>query len=335
MTNYSNVIVSYVSYRRNIKDVPFVNKLIDNEPAVGIARSMSEIFGEELEFKSLKNLPLNFCLELQEEGIITKELVENKDISAYGINENQEKIVYTCEQDHIRLLSKKSGFALEDCFNVANAMDDQVLEKLEVCFDVNLGYLTANPKHFGTGMEIGCMLFIPAIMQSGYISKIKSEFLKNEFEFLNIDGGEYDEKSPFVIIKNTFTFGYKENQFAEKLYKIVQKILELEKAEEDKIFNVSASTLVDNLFRNYGILSNAYRISFKEAQERLGQILWGVELNILKRKKKFDIMSILAKIKENHILNGKEEGIKETEKKRAKILSDFIKEYVYKGEVDV
>ena len=335
MTNYNNVIFSYVSYRRNIKDVPFVNKLADFEQAIGISRAVSEIFGEELEFKALKNLPFGECLKLEEKGIITKGLIENKDISAYGISENLENTIFISEEDHIRILVKKSGFMLEECFKKANSMDDQILEKLEMCFEVNLGYLTANPKLFGTGMEVGCLIFIPAIINSGLFSKIKSELLKNEFVALSLDGNQYNEKSPFVLIKNTFTFGYKEAQFAEKLYKIVEKILELEKAEEDKIFNMSASTLVDEIFRNYGIISNCYRISYEEAENRLGNILWGLELNILKRKKKFDIISILAKIKENHLTNAQEIGIKEIEKNRAKYLNCFIKDNIFKGEVDV
>ena len=69
MTNCNNVIFSYVSYRRNIKDVPFVNKLSDQELAVCVSRSLSEIFNDELEFKSLKNIPLNECLKLEELGI--------------------------------------------------------------------------------------------------------------------------------------------------------------------------------------------------------------------------------------------------------------------------
>ena len=335
MTNYSNVIFSYVSYRRNIKDMPFVNKLTDFEQAIGVCRSMSEIFGEELEFKSLKNIPLSTCLELEEKGDITKELIENKDISAYGISENGEKKVFACEQDHIRIVATQKGFNLEECFKTANLMDDLILEKLEMCFDVNIGYLTANPKQAGTGMEIGCLLFIPAVVKSGAYKKVQSELLKHEFEFLNMDGGTWNEKSPFVIIKNIFTFGYKENQFAEKLYKIVEKIIELEKAEENNLFNLSASTLVDEIFRNYGTLLGAYRISYEEAQERLGSILWGLDLNVLKRKKKFDIFSNLVKIKEKHLLGGKEENIKEIEKKRAKTICNIINDCIVKGEVDV
>lgn len=335
MTSCNNVIFSCVGYRRNIKDVPFVNKLADFEQAVGISRSMSEIFGEELEFKSLKNMPLKTCLELEEKGIISKDLIENKDISAYGVSDSGEKKIYINEQDHIRLICRHNGFKLDECFSTANKMDDLVLEKLEMCFNVSLGYLTANPRLVGTGIEVCCGLFIPAIVKSGLIEKVQKDLLKNEFEFLSISGEKYNKKSPFVLIKNIFTFGYKESQFAEKLYKIIEKIIELEKAEENKIFNISASTLTDEIFRNYGVLCNAYRISYEEAEEKLASILWGLELNVLKQKKKFEIMQFLAKIKENHLTKNSEESVKEIEKLRAKKIAGFLTENIFKGDVDV
>ena len=335
MTNCNNVLFSFVSYRRNIKDMPYVNKLANLEQAIGVSRALSEIFGDELEFKSLKNMPLKDCLELEEQGIITKELIENKDISAYGISEDGTKKVFACEEDHIKIICLKKGFSLEECFAEANLMDDRLLDKLEMSFNVNFGYLTANPHFVGTGMEIGCFLFIPALVKSGIFKKVQSELLKKEFVLMNINWGRWDEKSPFVIIKNTYTFGYKESQFAEKLYKIVKKIIELENAEENKAFNIGASTLTDDIFRNYGVLMSSYRISYQEAEERLGNVFWGLNLNILKRKKGFDIFKILATIKENHINDSKDESIKESEKKRSKKISNFINDNICKGEVDV
>ena len=182
MTNCNNVLFSFVSYRRNIKDMPYVNKLANLEQAIGVARALSEIFGEELEFKSLKNISLKTCLELEEQGIITKELIENKDISAYGISEDGTKKVFACEEDHIKIICLKKGFSLEECFTTASLMDDKVLDKLEMSFNVNFGYLTANPNLVGTGMEIGCLLFIPAIVKSGIINKVKTELLKKDFK---------------------------------------------------------------------------------------------------------------------------------------------------------
>lgn len=334
MTHCNNVIFSYVSYRRNIKDMPFVNKLNDQEQAIGISRALSEIFVDEFEFKSLKNIPLQECLKMEENGILTKELIENKDISAFAFNDDYTKKIYINEQEHIRLIATKKGFDLETAFVDANCMDDQILEKLEMCYNNNIGYLTANPSLFGTGMQIGCVLFLPALCQSKKINKLKTELLKSEFEFYNINGEVWDENSPFIKIQNIYTFGYKENEFAEKLKSIVEKLIELERLEENNIFNLSASTLADNIFRAFGLLYGCYRISYKEAEKCLSMILWGINLKMLKLKKKFDVYSFLATIKENNIAL-KEQSVKEIEKQRAKLIFNKICECVEKGEVDV
>ena len=58
MANCNNVIFTSVSYRRNIKDMPFVSKLTDTELAFGVCKTLNEIYGDEFEFKSLKNISL-------------------------------------------------------------------------------------------------------------------------------------------------------------------------------------------------------------------------------------------------------------------------------------
>lgn len=333
MTNYNNVLFSNVSYRRNIKDMLFVGKLSDEEQAIAIGRSMSEIFGEHFEIKSLKNMSLEACSKLKDEGIFTQELIENKDISAYGTNCNQEERILVNEEDHIRIIVQKKGFCLEDCFARANELDDMLLDKLEMAFDSNWGYLTSNPYLFGTGMEIGVALFLPALCFSGKLKKIVYDILKNEFVILNLYNEKWDEKTPFVLVKNKFTFGYKENEFANKLQKIIEKLIELEEVEDSNQFNVSSSMLIDGIYRAYGIGANAYRISFCEAEEILGKILWGINLKALNKIKHFHVLEILPIIKGNAL--GKSENIKEKEKKRARTMAEFIKSHIIKGEVDV
>lgn len=335
MADYKNVVYCLVSYRRNIKDMPFVNKLNDTELAVGIARSLSEIFGDDFEFKSLKNMQLNDCKKLLEDGKITKELLSNKDISSFAINEEDGATIYASEEDHIRIECKKQGNSLEECFNKANLLDDTLLDKIEMAFDNNLGYLTADPKKCGTGMELGALLFVPALVLNGKLEKIKQEILKDEFVLTCETYSEWDKKTPLVYIKNKYTFGNKENEFATKLQGIITKLLELEKLEEQSIFDISATTLVDNIFRSYGILANSYRISEQEAKLLLCNVFWGIQLNVLKSKKKLNVMWALSKIKENHLTNGKNCSTKDTEKYRARTLRELMQDYVQKGEVDV
>lgn len=336
MADYKNVIYSFVSYRRNIKDMPFVNKLGDTELAFGVARSLNEIFNEEFEFKSLKNLSLVECKQLQEKGIITKELIENKDISSYAVSYDETCKIFVNECDHIRLISCMKGFELEKCFECANGLDDVVLDKLEMEFDTYLGYLTANPNMCGTGIEVGVLLFIPALWFSKKLMGIKDELLKNEYAFYDISGEEWQGNSAFVFVKNIHTFGHKENEFAERLQVITDKIIKLEKLEEENIFNLSASSLVDDIFRSYGILQNSYRISFDEAIEHLTKALWGINLNVLKYKKGgSDILKIASEISENHVKQNKNMNIKEQDKLRSKLLCGYMTEFIEKGEVDV
>ncbi len=334
MTDCKNVIFSFVGYRRNIAHMPFVNKLTDNELAVGVARSLSEIFGEQFEFKSLKNLSFSACKELEEDGVISGKLIENKDISAYAVAYNESSYIYINEEDHIRFECRETGFNLESCFTRANKLDDAVLEKLEMAFDVNLGYLTANPQNVGTGIVVGALLFVPAIVYNKKAKIIKG-LLNKYFEFVGLNGEAWNEMSPFVIIKNGYSFGLKENEYAEKLKTIIQKILEYEINEENNIFNLTSSTLVDKIFRSYGILKDAYRLELEECEIFLGDILWGINLNLFIKPKNFEILKLFSAVGPAHLDNGNNLNIKQQEKIRAIKLSEIISKQIHKGEVDV
>ena len=171
MENYKNVLSCSVSYRRNIKDMPFVKMLTDSEQAIGVTRSLSEIFGDDYEFRTLKNLPLSTCKLLEEDNIITANLIENKDISAYGKNYVKNAYLYINEQDHIRIKVVEKGYNLEKCYKLANEIDDKILDKLEMAFSTTYGFLTSNPNLSGTGMEIEVVLFLPALTQNEKLPK--------------------------------------------------------------------------------------------------------------------------------------------------------------------
>lgn len=335
MENYKNVLMSSISYRRNIKDMPFVKMLTDFEQAIGVTRSLSEIFGDDYEFRALKNLPLSTCKLLEEDCEITSNLIENKDISSYGKNYLGNVFLYINEQDHIRIKVQEKGYNLEKCYKLSSEIDDKILDKLEMAFSTTYGFLTSNPNLAGTGMEIEVILFLPALTQNEKLIKIQKELLKDEYDFTSIDANKLDNSCPFVKLKNRYTFGYKENEFAENFNRVVTKICELENLEDSKIFDFSASNLVDKIFRAYGILKNAYRLEYNDAVMNLALVQWGVNLKVLKTKKQYDILNILCKIKEEHLNENNNQNIKEIEKSRARFLIDLMETSITKGEVDV
>ena len=335
MENYKNVLSCSVSYRRNIKDMPFVKMLTDSEQSIGVTRSLSEIFGDDYEFRTLKNLPLSTCKLLEEDNIITANLIENKDISAYGKNYVKNAYLYINEQDHIRIKVVEKGYNLEKCYKLANEIDDKILDKLEMAFSTTYGFLTSNPNLSGTGMQIEVVLFLPALTQNEKLAKIQKELLKDEYDFVSLDTNKLNPSCPFIKLKNKYTFGYKENEFAENINRIVAKLCELENLEENTIFDFSASHLVDKIFRAYGILKNAYRLEYNDAVSNLALIQWGINLKVLKTQKQYDILNILCKIKEEHLNENNNQNIKGIEKSRARFLTNLIETSITKGEVDV
>lgn len=330
MENCKNILQVLFSYRRNIKDLPFVKVLTDNEQAIAITRSISEIFGEDFEFKSLKNLSLTECLKLQENLKITKGLIENKDISAYAKSFSDNNYIYINEQDHIRL-EARSNCNLEECYNNLNKLDDILLDKLEVAFDIKYGYLTQNPFLCGTGLEMQAVLFLPAIINANKFEKLLQVVTK-EFELFDLNGKKFAGDIPVCIIKNKYTFGYKENEFAKKFQKILENIIKLEESVEAEQFELSASSLVNKIFTSYGILSNAYRLTLNGAINYLSDVVWGINMNILKGK--IDILQVVSQISEAHITEDDKKSLKEQEKTRAKLCWTILKS-IKKGEVDV
>jgi len=328
-----NVLYSSVSYRRNLSEIPFTTKGIDSEMAFALSQSLSEIFSDEVTFKSLKNIPYEDCLTLLDNEIINKKILINKDISFYGVSEDFIKQIYINEEDHVKILIKNKGYCLEHNYNMANEMDDKLLENLNVCFNKEYGFLTVDPLNMGCGLTLECLLFIPAICQSNVLEKIKQELLGDCFTIEKyIDCGE--KFCPLFIVRNKYSFGMKENELANSFDKIIKGIVNIEQNEENKIFEMSASRLTDNIFRTYGIATNSYRISFEECVSLLCYLQWGIDLNILKKKNSFNLLEIISKIRDNQF-NKEENNVKDIEKYRSKFLTEKIQYTLKKGDVDV
>ena len=183
-------------------------------------------------------------------------------------------------------------------------------------------------------MQIVCLLFLPAITLNEKLNQLMNDNQSVSFEFFDLAGKKHDGKSAFVVVRNKYTFGFKESEFAEQMQRFVQKVLQLEQREESNIFDFSASNLVDKIFRSYGIAKNAYRLSYDFALECISNILWGINLKVLKAKNRFDINEVLCNIKDNH-LNVQDANVKELEKVRARYLARIIESQITKGEVDV
>ena len=165
MEEFDNIAISSrIRLARNVDGLNFYTKLESDVDAKYITDSVMETLDkfEVFNFCSLKDLTLNECNALFEQHLISRELIENKDISGVAISEDGKIIVMVNEEDHIREQCIEKGFNLYKPYRRLTQIDDEILSSLPIAFDDELGFITASPSNLGTGMRASVMLFLPA-----------------------------------------------------------------------------------------------------------------------------------------------------------------------------
>ena len=140
---------------------------------------------DDYNFLRLKDLSLNECNALFERHLISKELIENKDISGVAISEDEKIIVMINEEDHMRIQIFSSGLELENCLNLAVELDEKIGKLVTYAASEKYGYLTACPTNVGTGMRASVMVHLPALTMTGNIRKSfrSGKWCRNEYSW--------------------------------------------------------------------------------------------------------------------------------------------------------
>ena len=106
MSDFDDVVISSrIRLARNIKNLNFPNRLSDYDEALSITKAIYEILNNigDFEFFKIKNMTNIKSLVLLEKHLISKELLDNKDISSLAISYKDGLSVMINEEDHIML----------------------------------------------------------------------------------------------------------------------------------------------------------------------------------------------------------------------------------------
>ena len=329
----SIVISSRVRLARNLYDLPFPNKLCDFESAHNISKAIFEILGEDYEFRKLKNLSNNQCLLLLESHEISKELIGNKDTAGYAKSPDGQITIMINEEDHLREQCIINGFELKKCYQKLSDIDDIILNKIDIAFSKELGFLTACPTNVGTGMRASVMMFLPALTLNGAIKQIIDSLEQKGITVRGLYGENSSCSGYFYQISNKFTLGLSEEEIVEMVEKNVNKIIEMEETARKTLQNVNESVIIDMSYRAYGILTNSYTISTDECIELLSKLRFGVVLGLVKFKNPCIIDELYTNVQPAHLMDyySLELSPKEQDIFRAKYIYENLDNKLIKG----
>jgi protein arginine kinase len=277
------VMCSRIRLARNLNDFPFINRASRSEKADIEAHIRAAIqAGSEglayFELNQRSKLDLQFLVERQ---LISREL-QNADYPrgvAIGPQENISVMVN--EEDHLRIQVMHSGLSLHDVWERINALDDQLEEKLPFAFSPQVGYLTACPTNVGTGIRVGVMLHLPALVQTKQIDKVFRALQKINLAVRGLYGEGTQAFGDFYQISNQQTLGKSEQELIRNLTEVVPQIIEYERKARQQLVNERRQHLHDQVSRAYGVLKTAHTISSEETMHLLSSVRMGINLGLI------------------------------------------------------
>ncbi len=186
------------------------------------------------------------------------------------------------EEDHLRMQSLHSGFALSRAYAALERLDAELGARLPFAFHPEFGYLTACPTNAGTGLRASVLIHLPGLVLTKEIAKVLQGLSQVGLTFRGLYGEGSEVVGNFFQLSNQTTLGKSEEELLDHLGKIVRQVIEYEERARRVLLRDAPSVIEDKVWRAYGLLRYARSLSFEETMNLLSGVRLGVGLNLIK-----------------------------------------------------
>jgi len=279
------VLSSRIRLARNIADFPFPSTA-DIESREKILDFLSPAFkkvdslknGSFLQTVDMDNLSQKF---LMERHIISPEFVRGGSGRGIYIDDDEKISIMLNEEDHIRLQVISSGMSLNECWEIANKVDDELAKLVEFDFNNKFGYLTSCPTNVGTGLRASVLIHLPGLVHTDEIDNVISNISKIGLVVRGFYGEGTDVLGNLFQISNQTTLGHTEEEIIDSLVKVTSKIIENEQNAQEQLMSSASDQIEDKVWRSYGILTHARALTSNEVMNMLSALRLGLSLGII------------------------------------------------------
>jgi protein arginine kinase len=284
--NDSDVVISSrVRLARNLHRFPFLtvaSPQVRSEIEKFIRpRLEDERLPRTLTYWSLREITALERTLLVERHLISKEHAQAEGDRGAAVGGDEAISIMVNEEDHLRLQVIRSGLQLDEAFEEIDRMDTALEGQLNFAFHPRFGYLTACPTNVGTGLRISVMMHLPAAVLSKQMDKVLQSLQRLNYTVRGFYGEGTSPVGDFYQVSNQVTLGKSERDIIAEMKKVVPEILKFERSWRVKLLEDEPRKLEDRVWRAYGVLKHARRITSEETTELLSALRLGVNMNIL------------------------------------------------------
>lgn len=281
------VLSSRVRLARNFKNIVFTNRN-DQEALEKVDTMMRGVLGalKEADGHEYSNISLSKLSDVEREILVEKHLMspqmsQNLPHRSLVVSDDASVAIMVNEEDHIRIQAMEAGLQLMKAYEHAVKVDDAIESKYDYAFSERYGYLTACPTNVGTGMRASAMLHLPALAMTGRLARLVRNIIQLGYSVRGLYGEGSQGLGNIYQISNQVTMGISEEDTIAQLDKVLQKLVQEEVKARESIKNGDLESFEDRVWRAYGVLQYARRLSGEEALSLLSDVQLGRDLGIL------------------------------------------------------
>jgi protein arginine kinase len=332
MNDKNIAISSRIRVARNIEGYKFPGKASNTE-AEEIIELIKTAFNRcELSSKLLsmdiESLTEVDKLSLLEKHLISPDFIKSGKKKAVLITEDEKVSAMLMEEDHMRLQVICSGQNLKNGWEKALQILGGLTETLDFSFQSDYGYLTSCPTNTGTGLRASVMLHLPALTITGYINKILDASRKLGVVIRGIYGEGSKALGNIYQVSNQVTLGLPEERILDEVIRVANQIIDREDKFRENLLINSKIKIEDRVYRSLGILKNARIISSVEGLKLISDVLFGLDLGIIKDISSKKLLELQTQIQPGNLQ--KNAGKPMEEEEQDILRSEMIRECLFK-----
>lgn len=299
----SNIVYSRIRLARNWDEYAFPSRMTREQCGEMLERLREGLTDlRDSEGREYQSLPLNETQELEklalrERRILNLAAVNKKEPAGLLLSEDEGTSIVLGGDDHIRMQFLAPGLTLDELWQKADTMDDYVNERFSYAFDEKYGYLTSFPTNVGTGLRACVVLHLPTLSLVRKFQSIVGDMSRFGTAIRGLYGEGSDNYGSLYEISNQRTLGQSEKEIVELVTKAAAQLNNQEMRVRNAALGTQRLEREDEVYKSYGVLKYARKISEKDARIFISQLMAGEEDGLMELDRKCSLYRLIMGIK--------------------------------------
>lgn len=197
---------------------------------------------------------------------------------AFIVDESGSELVVLNMCDHIEILVSSINGELEQLHNRIVKLDMEIGKTLSYAYSPRFGFLTADPRHAGTGLVVHVFLQLPALIHRNVLSSILAKYATEGITLTGLHGSPHEYIGDLLVARNSYCLGLTEESILSSLRNFTAQLIAEENDLRKEIQVSGDPEIKDKVSRAFGLLTCGYQLETGEALNALSLLKLGVDL---------------------------------------------------------